>query len=91
MYVCTYVCAYMYAYIYVCINIYNIYETNVKHQNVKLNQQVGLLSKPYGVHYFLYCKFHLLTYLFFSFYSNKFIAFYRLIKCHNIVGKTCGN
>ena len=28
-------------------------------------------------------------FFFFSFHSNKFLVFYSLIKCQNIVGKTC--
>ena len=47
-------------------------------------------SKTYGDYCFLCCEFHFLIY-FFYFFSNKFLSFYSLIKCQNIVGKTCDN
>ena len=57
---------------------------------MKLSQQFWLLSKSYRDDYILYCKISF-TLLFFSFNSNIFLVFHSLVKCQNIVGKTCDN
>ena len=78
LYVCMCVCTCVYMYEYICIDIYNIYEKNGCSLNL-----IEIISF-FPVSFFVYL-------LFFSFYSNKFLVFYSLIKCQNIVGKTCDN
>ena len=79
---------YVFVYICICIDICNIHEIcSVSESKIKpagLAVALTLLGLLLSL---LQISF---TY-FFSFYSNKFLVFYSLIKCQNIVGKTCGN
>ena len=88
MYVCMSVCVYMYVYVYLQIHIISM-EKHVLYRSVKLSQQVCLLCKPYRDYYFLHSNFPLLIIHFF--YSDKFLVFLGLIKCQNVVVKTCDN
>ena len=85
MYVCVFASVPMCIY----ISIYNIYEKtcSVSECKIKPARPPAVLGIRGTITLFTVIIIYLFVLC--SFYSNQFLVFYSLIKCQNIVGKTC--